>query len=71
MSGRSTAALLREVALMLRTLDEGTAKLAELLEQPPASTEMAQGDLLIIAAWLEEHPEVDAEILAVVALGFG
>jgi hypothetical protein len=70
-SGHSTAALLREVATMLRTLDEGMLQLAELLEEPPASTEMAQGDLLIIASWLEEHPEIDAEIHALLALGFG
>lgn len=71
MSGHTTAALLREIALVLRTTDEGIAQLAELMEQPPASTEDAQGDLLIIAAWLEEHPEVDAEIHALLALGFG
>lgn len=65
----TTAQILRDLADVLRTTDAGMAVLSEMLEQVPPTTERAQGDLEIIAAWLDEHPDVDGQIFALVELG--
>lgn len=65
----STAQILRDLVDVLRTTDAGMVVLGEMLEQVPPTTERAQGDLEIIAAWLDEHPDVDSQIFSLVELG--
>lgn len=65
----TTGQILRDLVGVLRTTDAGIALLADMLEEPPPTTERAQGDLEIIAAWLDEHPDVDAQIFSLVELG--
>lgn len=65
----TTAGILRDVVDVLRTADRGFELLGEYLDQPPPKTDPVQSDLLMMATWLDAHPDVDAEIVAVVTSG--
>lgn len=49
----------------LDTADRAVGVIAEMRGVPnPAQGKSVQGDLLLLAAWLREHPDVDAAMYA-------
>lgn len=67
----TAAGMLREVVDVLRTADKGFELLGDLLDQTPPRTNDAQSDLLMMATWLDAHPDIDVQMVEVVQAGDG
>jgi D-serine deaminase-like pyridoxal phosphate-dependent protein len=61
----ATADRLRLAAHMLRQADRALEFAAEVFGRPHVSVAPCAADVEMVAAWLDEHPDVDARMLGV------
>jgi D-serine deaminase-like pyridoxal phosphate-dependent protein len=61
----ATADRLRIAALALRDADRALAFAAEVFGRPHVSVAPCAADVEMVAAWLDEHPDIDALMVGV------